>query len=160
MAKQPEQMEIIKNWAFSFTCLATWNSHVDLQSRCNIGTVGTHYVLKNDNQFQLETLTVRHCLAWTPDTSSEKGVERVWGITRKCLAEMALFLNPEKFCFQIFSMIDQTLPTILPRWHCFSLTPRLVATQYVTIPASWLCTAYHYCTIHIPARPHSCSSYQ
>ena len=91
--------------------MATWNSHVDLQSRYNIGTVGTHYVLKNDNQFQLDTLTVRHCLAWTPDTSSEKGVERVWGITRKRLAEMALFLNPENVVFRSSaSLIRHYLP--------------------------------------------------
>ena len=83
--------------------MATWNSHVDLQSRYNIGTVGTHYVLINDNQFQLETLIVRHCLAWTPDTSSEKrGCEKGLGnnLARKCLAEMVLFLNLEKFVFR------------------------------------------------------------
>ena len=30
---QPEQMEIMQeeNQAFSFTCVGTWNSHVDLQ---------------------------------------------------------------------------------------------------------------------------------
>ena len=83
--------------------MATWNSHVDLQSRYNIGTVGTHYVLINDNQFQLETLIARHCLAWTPDTSSEKrGCEKGLGnnLARKCLAEMVLFLNPENFVFR------------------------------------------------------------
>ena len=150
MAKQPEQMEIIKNWAFSFTCLATWNSHVDLQSRCNIGTVGTHYVLKNDNQFQLETLTVRHCLAWTPDTSSEKGVERVWGITRKCLAEMALFLNPEK----LFSNLQHDWSDTI--YH----TTQVVLFQSHTWAGShsvcdYPCFLTMYC-IPLLHNPHSC----
>ena len=74
MAKQPEQMEI-RNKIEPLASLV-WLHGIAMLIYSPDTTlelwVLSMYSKMTDNQFQLQSLIAKHCLAWTPNLSSEK----------------------------------------------------------------------------------------